>query len=157
MTSSPGTPAGSGTSSRGHVEPAGAALAALADLPDDEPVVMLNLLRFRDEAWYPEDTGHPPCSGREAYARYGEAAFRHVRAVGGEPILQGTPELAVIGPDGEWDEVVVVRYPSRAAFLRMLADPEYRTVAVHRSAALADSRLVAMRVRDRVADAPRPG
>jgi uncharacterized protein (DUF1330 family) len=131
----------------GHVEPDGTALAALADLPDDEPVVMLNLLRFRDEAWYPQDAPHPPCSGREAYARYGEAAFRHVRAVGGEPVLQGTPELAVIGPDGEWDEVVVVRYPSRAAFLRMLADPDYRAVTVHRSAALADSRLVALRVR----------
>ena len=132
-------------SPRRHVDPSRAAVEALAGLPDDGPVVMLNLLRFRELAAYPEDGRQPPCTGREAYERYGRVAIRHVRAVGGEPVLRGLPEVAVIGPEGEWDEVLLVRYPSRAAFLRMLADPDYRAVTVHRTAALADSRLIALR------------
>ena len=39
--------------------------------------------------------------------------------------------------------VGVVRTPSKAAFLSMLADPEYRAATEHRTAALADSRLIA--------------
>ena len=52
-----------------YLHPERAALEALAKLPDDEPVVMLNLLRFRARAEYPEGSGHAPCTGREAYRR----------------------------------------------------------------------------------------
>ncbi|MBM6404174.1 DUF1330 domain-containing protein [Phycicoccus sp. CSK15P-2] len=128
-----------------YLEPAPDALSALAGLPDDEPVVMLNLLRFRDSAEYPAGVDAEPCSGREAYERYSCEAVRFVRAVGGEPVFQGASELAVIGPEGEWDEVLLVRYPSRAAFLAMVSDPDYLATTVHRTAALADSRLVATR------------
>lgn len=52
--------------------------------------------------------------------------------------------MALIAPPGEhWDQLLLVRYPSAAAFLAMLADPEYQAATVHRSAALADSRLIA--------------
>ena len=52
-------------------------------------------------------------------------------------------QVALIAPEGEqWDELLLVRYPSKAAFLGMLADPEYRAATVHRTAALADSRLI---------------
>lgn len=51
--------------------------------------------------------------------------------------------LALIAPKQEqWDLLLLVRYPSSAAFLSMLADPEYQAATVHRSAALADSRLI---------------
>lgn len=129
-----------------HIHPERAVLEALAKLPGDEPVVMLNLLRFRQEAVYPAGSAHGPCSGREAYARYGALALQHVRAVGGQPIWMGEPQLTVIGPSDEtWDEVLLVQYPSPKAFLKMAMDPEYLVCAEHRTAALADSRLVAMR------------
>ena len=52
-------------------------------------------------------------------------------------------QVALIAPEGEqWDELLLVRYPSKAAFLGMLADTEYRAATVHRTAALADSRLI---------------
>jgi hypothetical protein len=35
-------------------------------IPADTPVTMLNLLRFREEANYPADSGYQPCSGLEA-------------------------------------------------------------------------------------------
>lgn len=133
-----------------HIHPERAALEALSKLPDGEPVVMLNLLRFRERASYPEGSLHAPCSGREAYARYGADAVRHVTKVGGKPIWMGAPELTVIGPSDEaWDEVLLVEYPSRKAFIAMASDPEYLACTVHRTAALSDSRLVAMRARRR--------
>lgn len=142
--------AGAAEDPAGHIDPTRESLAALAGLPDDDPVVMLNLLRFRDAASYPDGSPHPPCTGREAYRRYGTVAIRHVRAVGGDQIFGGSARCSIIGPADEWDEVLLVRYPSPAAFLTMVADPDYRAAAVHRSAALADSRLIALRPHDAV-------
>ena len=131
-----------------HIHPEHAALEALTALPDDEPLCMLNLLRYRERAAYPTGSAHAPCSGREAYARYGAVAIKHVHAVGGQAIWRGEPQLTVIGPSEEaWDEMLLVQYPSRTAFLKMTADPEYLACAEHRTAALADSRLIAMRAR----------
>ena len=45
----------------------------LADTPKDQPVVMLNLLRFRDKANYADDSGDR--SGREAYQLYMHEAW----------------------------------------------------------------------------------
>jgi uncharacterized protein (DUF1330 family) len=54
--------------------------------------------------------------------------------------------LPVIAPEGEaWDEVLLVQYPSRAAFLQMIARPDYQAAVPHRRAALLDSRLLATR------------
>jgi uncharacterized protein (DUF1330 family) len=131
-----------------HIEPMGEQLAALAALGEryQGPVEMLNLLRFGEQAHYREGSGHTPSSGREAYARYGAAVQAHLSRVGAQVIYAAAPQLMVIGPtDKHWDEVLIVRYPGVAAFLAMVSDPEYQKIAVHRSAALADSRLVAMR------------
>ena len=43
----------------------------LAGVPEDTPIVMINLLRYRERAAYPEGSGAEPCSGRDAYRRYG--------------------------------------------------------------------------------------
>ena len=61
------------------------------DVPADVPIVMLNLLRCRDEAAYPSGSEHSACSGREADARYGAHAFSAVKAAGGEVVFAGTP------------------------------------------------------------------
>lgn len=120
-------------------------LAEFAEkLPADTPILMLNLLRYHPEAQYPADADQSPCSGREAYARYSRTALTKVRGVGGEVQVLAGIEVALIAPPGEqWDELLLVRYPSKDAFLSMLADPEYRAATVHRTAALADSRLLA--------------
>jgi uncharacterized protein (DUF1330 family) len=50
----------------------------------------------------------------------------------------------VIGPhEREWDMAIIAEYPSRTAFLQMVADPEYQAIHRHREAALDDSRLIA--------------
>ncbi|MBQ23916.1 DUF1330 domain-containing protein [Alcanivorax sp.] len=114
-----------------------------ASLPADTPIVMLNLLRFKDTAVYKD--GEADYSGREAYQKYSDVAFGKVRGVGGEMVWKGKALAGVIAPEGEqWDDVLLVRYPSKDAFAAMLADPEYKEATRHRTAALREARLVAM-------------
>ena len=127
------------------INPSRASLEQLAQsLPKDKPVTMLNLLRFNDEAVYPADSGESPCSGREAYARYSRVAIEKLRAIGARPVWMAEAFASVIAPEGEtWDEVLLVEYPSGTAFLQMLGMPDYQAATIHRTAALADSRLIA--------------
>lgn len=130
----------------GHVDPTREAMAAFRDLPPDRPVAMINLLRFRDRAAYADDVDPSidrDVSGAEAYAAYGRAAAAPFAHAGGRQIWLGRPQLTVIGPaDESWDLAFIAEYPSGAAFLDMLRDPEYRAAVVHRQAAVADSRLI---------------
>ena len=116
----------------------------LAGIGDGEPVVMINLLRYREQADYGSRTDIEPCSGREAYRRYMKQAVAFVIAVGGAVVWQGAPKALLLGPPEErWDLALLVRYPSKEAFLTMVSDPAYQTITVHRTAALEDSRLIA--------------
>jgi uncharacterized protein (DUF1330 family) len=115
-------------------------------VPLDMPVTMLNLLRYRDQAAYPADSGHAPCTGREAYRRYAEVALQKIRELGGEPVLMAPVLARVIAPAGEeWDDLLLVRYPTLGALLSMIAMPDYRAATVHRLAALEDARLFVTR------------
>ena len=128
------------------IEPDPGALEAFAaHYPADRPVVMLNLLRFRDQAQYQPGDNAQPCTGFEAFVRYGAGVDPLIGAAGGEQVWQGRQAAMVIGPrDKDWHLAVLVRYPSAQAFVAMVASDEYRAAARHRTAALADSRLIAM-------------
>ncbi len=116
----------------------------------DGPIVMVNLLRYREEANYAAGSAEAPCSGREAYhQRYAAGVVPLIHAAGGRPIWSGRASFAPLAPKGErWDEVVLVEYPSRRAFLGMVTSPAYQAVARHRSAALLDSRLIETQPRE---------
>ena len=128
-----------------HLDPTRAALAAFRDLPADPPIAMINLLRFRERAVYPEDHAfrHRRLTGAEAYAAYGRAAGRPFQRAAGSQVWLGAPELMVIGPAEEtWDLAFIALYPTGEAFLSMLPNPEYQAAVIHRQAAVADSRLI---------------
>ncbi|MBA4808340.1 DUF1330 domain-containing protein [Brevundimonas sp.] len=129
----------------GWIDPSREAMAAFRDLPPDQPIAMINLLRFRDDAAYPAD--HPDAdkgrTGAQAYAAYGKAAAAPFARSGGDQVWLGRPQLTLIGPaDEAWDLAFIARYPTAAAFVSMLQDPEYRVAVIHRQAAVADSRLI---------------
>lgn len=66
--------------------------------------------------------------------------------VGGRQVWIAFPELLLIGPaDEHWDIAFVAAYPSAAAFVEMVRDPVYREAVKHRTAAVADSRLLRVR------------
>lgn len=115
-------------------------LAELSSSSDDGPVVMLNLLRFKEMA----DGVDEGLTGAQAYARYSQATEPFLAGVGGRLRAALRAEQTVVGPDdAEWDLILLVEYPSRAKFLEMASNPEYLKVHAHRDAALADSRLIA--------------
>lgn len=122
-----------------HIDPTPEQAAAFAASAAPGPVFMLNLLRFKERA----DGVDAGLTGAEAYGRYSAAVAAHLQRVGGEIVWAGGCDSALIGPgEREWDVAAVVRYPSRQAFLDMVGDPGYLREAAHRSAALADSRLI---------------
>ena len=129
----------------GYVDPSRENWQRFKDLPRDRPIHMLNLIKFRDLAEYPE--GHPNhgkgLTGREAYDIY-RAGFQRVVANDGAAMVWEAPmECVVTGPEGEWDEAFVMGYPDSATFMKMVRNEEYiRDVVPHRTAAVADSRLI---------------
>ncbi|HME04324.1 MAG TPA: DUF1330 domain-containing protein [Solirubrobacteraceae bacterium] len=136
------------------IEPTREQIEQLAVSPSELPVVMLNLLRFKDRA----DGIDEGVSGLEAYQRYAEAVAPFLEGVGGHVLLAAQTYETVIGPDArEWDMVLMVEYPSRRKFLEMSAHPEYLKVHEHRAAGLADSRLVACETLSPSLQAPAPG
>ena len=103
-------------------------------LQDDPggPVVMLNLLRFKE-------------GGRELYAQYAAALeTTFLPRYGAEVLYAGDGSTVLVAESGQdWDAVLLVRYPSREAFSRMVADPEYQEVTHLRTDALHEAVLQA--------------
>lgn len=107
----------------------------LAQIPEDQPVVMINLLRFNK----PDGVRH--------YERYAREVEPHLARVGGTPIYAGTSDALVIGEGLRpwWDAILVVRYPTRQAFWDMVTGEGYAEVHEHRAAALERAELIATR------------
>ena len=124
----------------GHIDPSKEAFAAFRTNNRPGSIHMLNLVRFRDKAAYPDMRD---ATGAEAYAAYGRSSFPVFSRLGGRIVWRGRFELMLIGPGDEtWDECFIAEYPSVAAFVAMIRDPVYRDAVKHRQAAVFDSRLI---------------
>jgi uncharacterized protein (DUF1330 family) len=129
----------------GHVDPDREAWTIFKSLPRDTPIQMLNLVRLKPRAEYPE--GHPDhgkdLTGLDAYRAYGRTTAAIFRRLGGRQVWAGKPQVMVTGPQDEaWDLAFIAEYPNAAAFLAMVSDPDYREFVKHRTAGVADSRLL---------------
>lgn len=113
------------------VNPSQDSIDALAARPDDDAIIMVNLLAYA------------PDGGREAYARYGAVAGGRVKARGGGPVFSAP----VVGGDDRWETALLVRYPRRAAYLDMQTDPAYLGVIPERTRGLSARLLYAFHPR----------
>lgn len=128
-----------------HVDPTREQFDAFKALPRDTPIMMINLVRYRDQAAYPD--GHPYAAegltGADAYRRYSKESGPIFARVGGTILWTGKPEVVLTGPsDEQWDAAFIAHYPNAAAFLEMVTDPNYRAAVINRQAAVLDSRLI---------------
>lgn len=113
----------------------------------DEPIALVNLLRFAPFVVVEGDRA----SGSDVYAAYVDRIAPAVLREGGRPVFRSRGSTVLFGPaEPEWDEVVVVWYPSRTAFERVAESDEYRVNADRREAALLDSQLIAVRAPQRI-------
>jgi uncharacterized protein (DUF1330 family) len=102
----------------------------------DEPIFMINLLKFKEKASYP-DKRETNLTGAEAYAIYGREVVEHLQKVGGKGIYGGRVTRLMLGEVEElWDSVAIAMYPSRKAMLEMISNPDYIKSAQHRIAGL---------------------
>lgn len=128
-----------------YIDPSPENFKAFKDLPRDEPIHMLNLLRYRDLAEYPQGHEHHGngWTGRRAYQEYGATSGPIFARVGGKIVWRGAFQTMVTGPgDKDWHDGFVAQYPNSAAFFEMIKDPDYQLAVVNRTAALVDSRLM---------------
>lgn len=107
---------------------------AFLALPIDKPIQMLNLLKFREGL---DENGQ---TGVENYQTYSAAAFPFLKAANAKILYFGEAQSTLIGPESEWDKVLIVEYPSKHDFLSMVTAENYP--AKLRQAALVDSRLI---------------
>lgn len=132
--------------SEGYVDPTRETFGASRRLAEEGPIHMLNLVRLRDKAVYPDDRA---ATGAEAYAAYGRESGPIFRRVGGRIAWSGDFRLMLIGPAEErWDRCFIAEYPSGAAFVEMVKDPDYQKAVIHRQAAVLDSRLIRLNPRE---------
>lgn len=129
----------------GHIDPEREAWDIFKTLPRDQVIHMLNLVKVKPLATYPE--GHPDhgkgLSGLEAYRAYGRTTAHIFQRLGGRQVWAGKPRVMVTGPGSEtWDIAFIAEYPNSQAFIDMVRDPEYRELVVHRTAGVEDSRLL---------------
>ncbi|WP_017574730.1 DUF1330 domain-containing protein [Nocardiopsis kunsanensis] len=109
------------------VDPTGTALAQMLEEDPGGPVVMLNLVRFAP-------------GGRPSYEEYSRETAGFLRKYGAELLYAGDGGTPLVAEDGQdWDAVLIVRYPDRETFSRMVADPEYQKVSRLRSQALSEA------------------
>lgn len=115
------------------------AIVAMQSADPTEPIVVLNLLRFREKAL--DGFGVDGMSGMQAFRRYGELNAEADVTYGSQPIWVGPAHNTIVG-DEKWDLAILVRYPSRQHFIDKVRDPVYLESTSVRAAALEDSRAI---------------
>ena len=120
-----------------QISPTDSQFAQLQSYPQNTPLVMLNILKFKAKT----DTGE---TGKEAYARYFKNAVPFVEKSGAKLIWKGNVHTTLIGNSEMQPHIVfLVEYPSVNHFFEMVLNPEYQKIAGDRSLALEYGGLIA--------------
>jgi hypothetical protein len=118
------------------------------DNQEQNPVAMLNLLKYHSTAEYPLDfTGKKEKTGGAAYNQYGKQVMRVVAKLGGYIEHMGKVEGSITNDNASlWDEYAIMRYPNRTALRTMLSLKERGKGAtkIHRDAGLAKTKVIAL-------------
>ena len=103
----------------------------IKNYPSGVPVTMVNILKFNDRSGIDDE------SGREAYMRYSKNMTPLLQKAQGKVIWMGNVTQTLIGDyEQAPDMVLIVRYPSKEAFIEMSTTPEYEAISKDRKIAL---------------------
>ena len=119
------------------VYPPGQQAMAFFGAEEDGPFVMVNLLKFKPKAEYPDGSASD-LTGQQAYLLYGAGVSKLVEGLGGRMRFSAPVTGLLIGEvEDLWDMVALVEYPSLASFKAMAQSPEMHAIEHHRVAGLA--------------------
>ena len=98
-------------------------VSGLEQMDREAPVVMVNLMRFRERSL--DGDG----SGWDAYLRYSALTVPMIKARGGTLLWTGDARVVALGrQDGnQWDYLALVYYPDVSAFIDMMTSADYET------------------------------
>lgn len=93
----------------------------LQEMDQQAPVMMVNLMRFRERSL--DGDG----SGWDAYLCYSALTVPMIKARGGTLLWTGDARTVALGrQDGnQWDYLALVYYPTVAAFIDMMTSQDY--------------------------------
>ena len=115
-------------------------VTGLQTLDQQRPVVMVNLMRFREHSL--DGDG----SGWDAYLRYSALTVPMIKARGGTLLWTGEAKTVALGEaqGSQWDYVALVYYPSVAAFIDMMTSADYENLSdPHRRNGCAEHLIIA--------------
>ena len=119
-----------------HIHPTDDQLKQVLKSRVEGPIVMINLLKFKSVEGSTE-------GAQKTYRKYMMSTARFLDGVGGRLLWSGSPQFVVIGDERDsWDQALLVEYPSRKAFLKLLSNPDYQKVHELREQALESSALI---------------
>lgn len=98
-------------------------LKTFTELPDDHPIVMVNLLKFK------------PDGGAREYMKYARGIEPILKKIGARLLFAGRAEFCMIG-NGDWDQIALIEYPRKRTLIEMTEMPEYKAIHVHREEGL---------------------
>lgn len=117
--------------------PTDAQFAQLQLYPENTPLVMLNILKFKKQTSTNE-------TGQEVYARYFKNASPFVAESGAKLLWKGNVHSVLVGDSSQQPHLVfLVEYPSVKHFFGMVMNPEYQKIASDRGLALEYGGLIA--------------
>ena len=98
-------------------------IEGLREMEQQGPIVMVNLMRFRERSL--DGDG----SGWDAYLRYSALTVPMIKARGGTLLWTGDAKAVALGKQAgnQWDYLALVCYPSVADFIDMMTSQEYET------------------------------
>ena len=118
------------------LRPTAEQMTMFLEFPDDKPIKMVNLLKFKSKAEY-EDQRKTDLTGEEAYAIYSNEVINHLAKVGGKIIFSGKVKGLLLGEvEDLWDLVAIAQYPNKTAMIAMFTNEDYLVSEKHRSCLL---------------------
>lgn len=123
---------------KNFLQPTDEQFRAFRDRASDEPIQMLNLLKFRERARY-EDGRESDLSGVEAYKLYTSEFRRLMEPQGVTVLYSGIVRGVLIGEEDledAWDAMLLIQYPSAQVMFGMFRNEEYQQAQLHRAAGL---------------------
>jgi uncharacterized protein (DUF1330 family) len=127
------------------LEPTAEQLDVFLSNESQQPIHMVNLLKFRERACY-QDGRDPELSGKDAYMRYAEQMLEIVTENGGALQFSADVDALMIGEvDALWDAVAIVTYPSAAGMAQITMSERFRAISLHRKAGLEGQLLIQCR------------